>query len=71
MIQGMQVAAATPRGTLREIAGWADHAPGDADVTLDARVDWLTPFVGAVVFTLVPYERLWTEREAVTMAGRE
>lgn len=71
VIQGMQLMAATPRGTVRELAGWSDHADGDAEATLDARVDWLAPVFGGLVFTLVPYHRVWTEREAFTFGGSE
>ncbi len=63
VIQGMQVEAATPRGTLRALAGWES----DADLTVDLRVDWLTAVAGAAI-PLVPYHRLWTEREAVTLS---
>ena len=65
VIQGMQLVAATPRGTVREITGWRSGAA----VALDARVDWLSPLAGALVFPFVPYERVWTEREAFTLAG--
>src|SRR5690606_2294663 len=64
VIQGMQLAAATPRGTLRGLAGWTS----DAAVAADVRVDWLTVVAGAAI-PLVPYHRLWTEREAVTLAS--
>ena len=65
VVQAMQLAAATPGGTLRALAGWTSEAPVAADV----RTDWLTPLAGAAVFGLVPYERVWTEREAFTLAG--
>ena len=65
VVQGMQVSAATPRGTLRALLGERSGAP----VALDVRADWLLPAVGALTVALVPYERLWTEREAFTLAG--
>lgn len=65
VVQGMQVSAATPRGTLRGLLGQRSDAP----LALDARTDWLLPAVGALTVALVPYERLWTEREAFTLAG--
>ena len=65
VVQGMQISAATPRGTLRGVLGQRSGAA----VALDARTDWLLPAVGALTVALVPYERLWTEREAFTLAG--
>ncbi len=67
VVQGMQVEAATPYASIRRILA----RPGSADITLDARVDWLLPAVGAVTFALSRYERAWVEREAVTMAGSD
>ena len=67
VIQGMQLAAATPRGTLRALVG--DRT--EAAVALDVRTDWLTPVIGGLVFSLVEYERVWTEREAFTLAGQD
>lgn len=63
VIQGMQVAAATPRATLRSLLG----ADTDAPVAADVRVDWLTALAGAGL-TQIPYGRQWTEREAFTLA---
>ncbi len=67
VVQGMQVEAATPVASTRRILA----RPGSANATLDARVDWLLPAVGAATFALSRYERAWIEREAVTMAGSD
>jgi hypothetical protein len=65
VVQGMQVAAATPGGTLRALLG----ERSEARVALDVRTDWLAPLAGGLVYALVRYERAWTEREAFTLAG--
>jgi hypothetical protein len=65
VVQGMQLAAATPGGTLRALLG----ERSEARVAVDVRTDWLTPLAGGLVFALVRYERVWTEREAFTLAG--
>ena len=66
VVQGMQVEAATPAGTLRAALGARSGAP----VALDVRTDWLLPLAGAAL-SLVRYERAWTEREAFTLAGSD
>ena len=66
VVQGMQIEAATPAGTLRAALGARSGAP----VALDVRTDWLLPLAGAAI-SLVRYERAWTEREAFTLAGSD
>ena len=66
VVQGMQIEAATPAGTLRAALGARASAP----VALDVRTDWLLPLAGAGL-SLVRYERAWTEREAFTLAGSD
>lgn len=63
VVQGMQVAAATPRASLRSLIG----AETDAAVAADLRLDWLTALAG-VGLSQVPYPRQWTEREAFTLS---
>lgn len=65
VVQAMQLAAVTPGGTLRALTGQTT----DAGVALDVRTDWFSPLAAAAVFSLAPYERVWTEREAFTLAG--
>ena len=65
VVQALQLAAVTPGGTLRALA----RRPADADVALDVRTDWFSPLAAAAIFSLAPYERVWTEREAFTLAG--
>ncbi len=65
VVQALQLAAVTPGGTLRALTGQTT----DARVALDVRTDWFSPLAAAAVFALAPYERVWTEREAFTLAG--
>ena len=67
VVQALQLQAATPGGTLRSLAGWTSGAPA----VLDVRTDWFSPLAAAAVFSLAPYERVWTEREAFTLAGSD
>ena len=67
VVQALQLQAATPRGTLRSVAGWTSGAPA----VLDVRTDWFSPLAAVAVFSLAPYERVWSEREAFTFAGSD